>query len=927
MTENCHDKQIELSNCYRELFFSFYEIAGSDDPKEFQTALGNCLHAVRRVAQMKGFSKTLSENQLHLLYEKEGIDADGQTTCHKSSSYTDAVPFLITEKSDRSLYEVIKEELENSLRANLISAFVTRGMINLLLDPFNEFIKNGGQLRLLTSVMNDFNDPKDLIHIQENIPNMGLRIFYPKFDGVTIDYSSPPPPFHIKCYLFEKSGGRNSLVIGSSNLTESGFNKNFEWNYFSNMETNLPLATNQSAFETGIAIFEKYWNEDSTVLNQGFLRNYEARRNDAQRLRRQLMSLSPDTSKTLPVPRPSQIEALANLQRRRSIGVTKTAIIAATGLGKTFLAAYDFQQSNLRNVLFLAHRETILSKAVETYRKVLGDSSFGRTLTGDSTASDLSAMTRQMSSVFAMVPSMVAKSKFKSFAQDHFDYVVIDEFHHSAAISYQQLLDWFKPKFLLGLTATPERMDGRDVLAECDYDVAYEIRLFKAIDKEWLVPFQYFAIYDPTDYRAIRWVGNGYDEIDLDKALINDTRAELIVRNLKKFLPSTGKIKALAFCSSRAHCNYMNRRFNEAGLYSECLLGEDSDDIRKTCINDLQDENHPLQVICSVDIFGEGVDVPAVSHVLFLRPTMSFTVFLQQLGRGLRVVLGKEFVVCLDFVGDFRNSYVAHLVLRGFNGLQQYRDRNKQQREPKPPQGCYIKADTEVQKVWANELRRVLAPTNRKEALRELYEEMRLGLERSPNILDFFANPTAHDPFVFIKEFNGWLRAKKFFGDLNSYEESLLDTPGELFLTYIEKDLHPTRSYKMVVLMSLLSTSLSKHQWSIEEIALGFKQYYLDNPAYLEDYSELATHSPPELFPIARVTSKLLEMPLKYMTNKENDFFILYKKPEKFELKEPIRQYWHQPKYRDLLNDRVLFAIKRYFYRVDSRAARRTGGL
>ncbi len=227
--------------------------------------------------------------------------------------------------------------------------------------------------------------------------------------------------------------------------------------------------------------------------------------------------------------------------------------------------------------------------------------------------------------------------------------------------------------FCLALRRLPERMDGRDVLRLCDYNIAYEARLFDAIDQGWLVPFQYFAIHDETDYSAIRWTGMDYDEKELERSLSTDTRAEIIVRNLKQFLPATGKIKALAaFCEPRP-CSGTWRQFNRRGFVAECLLGDSSEEARARAIEKFKDEDDPLQVICSVDIFGEGVDIPPTSHVLLLRPTSSFTVFLQQLGRGLRPARQGD-LVALDFVG---NSPSRSLALRGCTSLEDFQRKRR----------------------------------------------------------------------------------------------------------------------------------------------------------------------------------------------------------------------------------------------------------
>ena len=548
----------------------------------------------------------------------------------ESSDREAHLPQLLTFNSLTGLVDVIKRELLDADALHIASAFYSRGMLNLLLNPFLEFVSRGGKLRLLTSVMGNFNNPHDFLHLSSQITEIAIRIFYPLNEHGRADFNQQPPPFHVKSLLFEKPTGQHSIIVGSSNLTGSGLARNHEWNYFSNSETNLLLKHNLSAFQYALQEYESYWNESSVPVDDRFINAYLPRWEKAHELRTVVTKEMDKAFQTSLEPRPAQITALQSIAERRKQGVVRTTVIAATGLGKTYLAAFDFKQSGMRNVLFIAHRENILIKAMRTFREVMKDNAFGAVLSG------LRKPTQLDSSLFAMVQTISQSAFLAAYAADAFDYIVIDEFHHAEATSYQRVLDKFKPKFLLGLTATPERMDGRDVLKICDYDVAFETRLFDAIENRWLVPFQYFAIHDPTNYSSFRWTSRGYLDSELDDVLMNDTRAEFVFNNLQKFLPSTGKIKALAFCSSKNHAEYMNRKFNELGtsigMRSICLLGQDSIEDRERAMQQLQDEKDNLQIICSVDIFGEGVDIPAVSHVLFLRPTQSFTVFIQQLG-------------------------------------------------------------------------------------------------------------------------------------------------------------------------------------------------------------------------------------------------------------------------------------------------------
>jgi len=828
------------------------------------------------------------------------------------------LPQLLTFNSLVGLVDVIKRELADADALHIASAFYARGMLNMLLDSFQAFVRRGGKLRLLTSVMGNFNNPHDLLHLSSLIPQIDIRIFYPLNEKGVADYTQEPPPFHVKSFLFEKPTALHSIIVGSSNLTGSGLSRNHEWNYFSNSETNLLLKNNLSAFQYAMQEYESYWRESSVAVDKRFIDAYLPRWEKARELR---IGAAREMGKAFQrsiEPRPAQVTALKSLHERRKQGIQKSTVIAATGLGKTFLAAFDFKQSGQGNVLFLAHRENILITAMETYRCVMNDVFFGAILSGGSKPPVLNG-----GSLFAMVQTISQPATLAKYAPDAFDYIVIDEFHHADAGSYQRVLDRFKPKFLLGLTATPERMDGRDVLKICDYDVAFESRLFDAIENNWLVPFQYFAIHDPSDYSALQWTSRGYLESELDQVLMHDTRAELIFNNLCKFLPSTGKTKALAFCSSRNHAEYMSQKFNElgkaAGIRSICLLGDNSIEERESAISQLQDEKDTLQIICSVDIFGEGVDIPAVSHVLFLRPTQSFTIFIQQLGRGLRQMPEKDYLVALDFVGNFRQSYVAPLALRGYTSAEDClagRRSNKADRQL--PAACYVSVETEVQRIWDAKIKEIFEPQNRFESLKALYLDLRSSLGQSPTIMDFFANPSAHDPYVFLKEdrFGGnWLRVKEQMDDLTAYEATLLGIPAEYFLQHLEKEMSPVKSYKMVVLKSLLA--LGGVEWTVENIARPFLAYYLGNEDRRSDYDELAKEAHPALFPLSRVITKLLDMPLKALDNSGNVFFELDRAQRTFCIKKGYQGYWQNRDFRELVADRVEFGLARYFYRKD----------
>lgn len=835
-------------------------------------------------------------------------------------------PILLFNPGDNHrLINLIQSELQKSQSVWVATAFYSPGQSNLLINEFEEFTATNGQLRVLLSTMGNINRPEHLTHLQKFVTDINVRVFHPP----DLPFDQVPPNFHVKTWLFHHNDGSGAVLIGSSNFTESGFNKNVEWNYFTQNEVNLPF-DGTSPFNRAKAQFDRFWKKSSVEVTEAFLQGYRQRRQrmemeagtrslqDQQSGKHELfdgVSAFKKTQHDVIIPNAAQKEALENLDRVRREGARRTAVIAATGIGKTFLAAFDYQQTGFKTLLFIAHRETIIDESLKSFRAVFVNRAFGHKVGGGY------GVTGSPSQVFAMVQTLSKREHLHQFPPEHFEYIVIDEFHHGEAASYKRLLSYFKPKFLLGLTATPERMDGRSVLRLCDYNVAYEVRLLDAIDRGWLSPFQYFAIHDETDYSQIRWTGGDYDEADLTRTLSNDTRTAIIAHNLKKYLPSKGKTRALAFCSSVSHARFTAERLTQAfGIESIALWGESSEPDRYAAIQRLQSESNPLQVICSVDIFNEGIDIPEVSHILMLRPTQSFPVFLQQLGRGLRKTDGKDFLVVLDFIGNFRKVHVAPLALQGYTSLSEYMNDNlafRFREMPKRlPTACFLNADTEVRRIWDREINRVLqSQLSTKDQLRGLYLKIIDELEVvNPGLMDVLYNIDGADPHLFIKHFDGWLRAKQYCEqNLSTYENSLLDTPAEAFLNHLESGLNPTKSYKMVVLLALLD--LPGHVWEIEDIAKGFLSHFLENPHHIQDYPELARAEEPTTFSLSKVKTHLQTMPLKFLSNKESDFFVFHRRNGTFELKPEIASYWKNKDFKAIVRDRVEYALTRYFMR------------
>ena len=395
-----------------------------------------------------------------------------------------------------------------------------------------------------------------------------------------------------------------------------------------------------------------------------------------------------------------------------------------------------------------------------------------------------------------------------------------------------------------------------------------------------------------------------------------------MARNLRKYLPATGKIKALAFCTSVSHARYTAEKLTkDHNIPAMALWGEATDEDRHTAMDRLQQEDDPLNVICTVDLFNEGTDIPALTHVLFLRPTQSFTLFLQQLGRGLRKYPGKDFLVVLDFVGNFRKAHTAPLSLAGYTSLADFAafpDAKIQKTMAQNlPEGCYVSADLEVRKLWDEQIKQIFQTKFSVEnRLKMVYQDIKNDLGKDDlQLLDILYNAYDIDPYVYLKKFGSWLRAKKFCenGNISQFENNLLGTRGEEFLAHIETGMNPVKSYKMVVLLSLLE--LEGTSWRIEDIAGQFLSHYLNHPDHIFDYDALARSSDPENYRISSVIAHLKNMPLDKLSNTPEDCFVLDSSNNVFRIKPEYESFWRDASFRNLVKDRAEFLLARYFMR------------
>ena len=425
--------------------------------------------------------------------------------------------------------------------------------------------------------------------------------------------------FHPKAYIFSGDGNQGAAFVGSSNLTETALRRGVEWNY------RVVPARDQAGFHEVLQAFENLWSHvQSRPLDIPWVQAYRQRR--AVPTERE----AGVTQEPLPPPVPHaiQLDALAALEATREAGNTAGLVVLATGLGKTWLSAFDSQSAAYPKVLFVAHREEILSQAMRTFRRIRPLATLG-SYDGKTKAPEADVL-------FASIQTLSKRRHLHQFDPRQFDYIVVDEFHHAAALSYRRLIGHFEPKFLLGLTATPERTDGADLLTLCGNNLVYRADVAEGIRKGLLSPFEYFGVPDNVDYENIPWRSRRFDEQALTAAVATRARAENALEQLQKH----GQDRTVAFCVSQRHADFMADFFREQGLRAVAVHAGAASAPRAHSLEQL--EAGDLDIVCSVDMFNEGVDLPHVDTILMLRPTESRILWLQQFGRGLRHLAGND---------------------------------------------------------------------------------------------------------------------------------------------------------------------------------------------------------------------------------------------------------------------------------------------
>lgn len=720
---------------------------------------------------------------------------------------------FIANKNDRTFFDSLASNLKNCSAFKMSVAFISWGGIQNFFPMLDDLEKRNIKGQILTTTYKDFTTPEVLekLHTYKNIE---LKIYVPNTDK---------DGFHTKGYLFQKDNNW-TILIGSSNITHRALRTNQEWNVLESedlQQNDEPGSFSKSVLEE----FEELWNspfaeeysDDFLIAYRDYLVKNKNHQNQIKEARKHTFFAykhHKNTNDEVIKPNRMQQEAIANLAKFRNAGIKKALAIAATGSGKTFMACFDVMQFKPKHMLFIVHRDNILQKSCESFKQILleDDSNFG--------FYNGSEKIPESKYVFASTNTLIRH--YQEFDKNEFDYIILDEAHHAVAPGNKKILNWFTPEFLLGLTATPERMNG-DVFSVFDNHVAVEIRLRDALKYELVCPFNYFALSDVegVDYTKLKKKPGEEGYLDeVAKMLAIEKRVDYVIEKLNAYGHDGAKAKVLGFCATVEHANYMASEFNKrlGNGKAVALNGNENDtDERQLYIDKLEDDNDKLSYIFTVNIFNEGVDIPSVNTVLMLRPTQSAIVFIQQLGRGLRKLEGKEFLTVLDFVGNYQKSFLLAVAFNGKTSTNKRKLQKQVKEDFKDLPNAFIHMDPIIKEQILRQLEkeRFMTFINMAE---EYFTFKRVNCENKvPLLMDYIKPGLTLDPLNFCK-----IKSKKTHNLIPSYLHFITEADSENTRS-ISRVLEVEEFNQFIKFISTFLPAVRIDEWCILNVLINSK--------------------------------------------------------------------------------------------------------
>ncbi|MBW3349257.1 DEAD/DEAH box helicase [Limosilactobacillus reuteri] len=720
-------------------------------------------------------------------------------------------PRLLNNQEGSLIWEQIKHELLTCENYTFAVAFITDSMVSNLKPIFKDLSRRGIKGRILTSTYLYFNQPAVFQELLK-IPNIEVKIA--EVDG-----------FHQKGYIFQHQGYQ-TIIIGSANLTTNALMRNYEWSLRIN---SLDSGDIVDQVRSNV---ELEWKNASNLTNEWITSySFTYKKNYKQSLQYQELDSKNDTR--IIKPNQMQKDALEQLRLLREKGKQRGLIISATGTGKTYLGAFDVKSASPKKMLFLAHREQILEKSKESFYRIIGGKKTDYGLyTGNS-------RNKNAKYVFATVQTLSKSNHLSSFDHDEFDYILIDEVHHAGAETYQKIMNYFQPKFYLGMTATPDRNDDFNVFKLFNYNIAYEIRLPQALEEDMLCPFHYVGISDYTfkDNRINEAIdnynnekGNHKNEQKIIEQLSSQERVKYILDQTKYYGYSGDVLHGLIFCSGVAESVSLAKELTRQGYPSKALSGNDSEVKRRSVVEDL--EKGIIKYIVTVDIFNEGIDIPCINQVVFLRNTNSNIVYIQQLGRGLRKSKGKEYVEILDFIGNYKNNYIIPVALTDDSSYSKDNALATTSMEPTIGVSTIYFERVAKEKIF-DSIRQAKFDSMRN--LRTVYNEMKKRVGRVPLLQDFIKFNSI-DPVILSNKEKNYANFLIKMGEqinISDYENKIL--------SFLDVELLNGKRRHELILLDLLINNSEISMEKFDEALI--KNHCLNNQEIIESVKRILSLS------------------------------------------------------------------------------------